>query len=972
MSHQKTNKPTSRERSESRFQFRRKAAFFAVVAAESLSEIEEAVDDRTSAMWIQASKMLSQTGNTLHGGCYGWATLRSVALHGLAIQGLREASEVAAVQLLSLMSEISPKRPVNDPAVFFAKADEDYEESGDMDDRSTRSDGFGPTTAESVRDAARAARTAVKDARTFVQEARSKRPSFFSGANVPSSLLAVAQSRWVEDDEISPILLPMSDLSDISNSIIAMRSVWSAIRFQNCVVAQKKVIGQISDLRSNMPASTLPSQAKESKSSFLPIKITAVSILDSEGSSSLERVKTKNKTVEKTGAMATFFNPYADKKGEAEATLLPQGEERYISVKFANRLAVPLEIPRCQLEFTAPQSDQIKAPAISFVIPGETDNFSVQFPFMILAGRNGSAITNNEDPVIYEVKRLHATCLGRSFFLPIGGSHESKRQDESEDLDIPLPASRYPRRKYTQDRKINSEAIQSPRLEIVPAQPNLLMSFAASSAPMDDGTVIPAPIADGEVYDLPRIILSNESGVDGMGAIKELQIIALGLPGKSKTILFELNGDAPSKNQEESKKDEKESPLTLTATADGIDFNYLNKKQGVPSLSSVSLQLSAAANMGSFMKGGSVTIRFRYRGEAPSLNLQVWRKREILVGVVRTKGPRISSLTFRPDLSWESAYSTLCKSIAHEEKQKHRYCQSKSKTRDAADAGITDEEDFVSHRLGKDPGVHVCSDKLVALVTVANETSSPIILSKSNENVGGFEGIPIETMRVSPGVSAKIPMILQRIDRKPEISEQLVNMTKLSWKSDLSSGNDGSATETGGTMVPLNARVRKGCIQIPSECLKFIVDENKTILSRICKSPFSINVGIVGDGGGNTFPIKPGVPVETSVEVEFADWVPEELLNELDFRLKFCCAPKDSSRIGLKRDFIWSGQIRKSLDSTEKRHSHRARVLFLNEGDYVVSACVSLGRSRAEDDIKEVWWAQRAQNIHVLHVPISQ
>jgi hypothetical protein len=120
-----TDKPTLRERSQTRLQFRRKAAFFAVAAAEAMSEIDgDTPDDRASAMWVHASKMLSEKGNKSDGGNYGWATLRAVALHGLAMQGVRASSEDAAVQLLSLMSEISSAKPPSKESVlFFSKVD---------------------------------------------------------------------------------------------------------------------------------------------------------------------------------------------------------------------------------------------------------------------------------------------------------------------------------------------------------------------------------------------------------------------------------------------------------------------------------------------------------------------------------------------------------------------------------------------------------------------------------------------------------------------------------------------------------------------------------------------------------------------------------------------------------------------------------------------------------------------------------
>lgn len=66
---------------------------------------------RAGALWIQASRMLSQTANNLGSENYGWATLRAVALHALVLQGTQESSEEAAMQLLMLLSTISPSTP---------------------------------------------------------------------------------------------------------------------------------------------------------------------------------------------------------------------------------------------------------------------------------------------------------------------------------------------------------------------------------------------------------------------------------------------------------------------------------------------------------------------------------------------------------------------------------------------------------------------------------------------------------------------------------------------------------------------------------------------------------------------------------------------------------------------------------------------------------------------------------------------
>lgn len=74
---------------ESRLRFPRKAAFFTIIAAEAMSNCES-FGTRTSNLYLAASQLYSQQGNELFedGGNkmtrYGWATLRSETLVGLA------------------------------------------------------------------------------------------------------------------------------------------------------------------------------------------------------------------------------------------------------------------------------------------------------------------------------------------------------------------------------------------------------------------------------------------------------------------------------------------------------------------------------------------------------------------------------------------------------------------------------------------------------------------------------------------------------------------------------------------------------------------------------------------------------------------------------------------------------------------------------------------------------------------------
>ena len=135
--------------------------------------------------------------------------------------------------------------------------------------------------------------------------------------------------------------------------------------------------------------------------------------------------------------------------------------------------------------------------------------------------------------------------------------------------------------------------------------------------------------------------------------------------------------------------------------------------------------------------------------------------------------------------------------------------------------------------------MHVSSDEVVLLVAVANETNSTIILSNRKGLVGGFEGSPMPTVRVTSGVSVKIPVVIPRIDRIDEngkvsdIAAELVTRTALQWESEVVES------------VEATDKIKRiGRVRIPSRCLREIIDEHKSFASRICKPPVSINVGI--------------------------------------------------------------------------------------------------------------------------------
>jgi len=124
---------------------------------------------------------------------------------------------------------------------------------------------------------------------------------------------------------------------------------------------------------------------------------------------------------------------------------------------------------------------------------------------------------------------------------------------------------------------------------------------------------------------------------------------------------------------------------------------------------------------------------------------------------VRVKGPRISSLTFRSDLSWGSAYSELCKSLAEQRRRLEavpKWETSRLKRRiDEATSGknlwwrwhhfwlnsiesvAASQDETILNHIGMDQGVHVAGDEVVVLMDVA----STIVLSNRKGLVRSFE-----------------------------------------------------------------------------------------------------------------------------------------------------------------------------------------------------------------------------------------
>ena len=767
-------------------------------------------------------------------------------------------------------------------------------------------------------------------------------------AQAPPSALSLSQSKWLEDDPVPHLQLPFVNAvstatedkafidraSALTSTVTSMSCVTAKINFDKCKKASHICMANIKDLRQQMGATSNQEagaigvyDAGSAMDSSLPspLVITSAKIVKGDTHLLLERTKALGYSAKfATNSMSTFFNPYAKKQGgkeknKVQTTLIAEGEERTIMIEFKNRLAVPLEVPSCQLEFEGKDSDRIEAPPLSFTVPAKTSSFAVHFPFMVANSKHETEVSAPKekksdeesgeseaevipDPDMFDVIGLRVTSLNRTFPIRLRTNEEGEEKGakDNEVAQLPQPSSVYQRSKHMQPKKDEQQMVV--RLESVPAQPNLLVSFAASQSPMEEDASVPVHLSDGEIFTIPPFRLENDFGRSGMGEIERLQVLAVGLPGIPDETLFDTDALAAALEEEEDVLTETDSeaeeedfeemmecdglpPLKMKVIAEGLNLRSINdksKNKGEGSI--VKFHVAATHDMGDQLaNGGNVRIRFRYRGPSPNPATEIWRKREVSLRIIRVKGPRISSLTFRSDLSWGSSYTELCNALVMQRSRldntpkwessnnRHRaLTRSRSSFSSQADdfaesiASGDDIDCSILNRVGMDQGVHVSSDEVVLLMAVANETNSTIILSNRKGLVGGFEGSPMPTVRITSGVSVKIPVVIPRIDRFDEsgdvtdLAAELVSRTALQWESETVEGDGTEKIK------------RTGRVRIPSRCLREIIDEHKSFASRICKPPVSLSVSVGGEPQQSeiSLPLGSAIQVDAKMKVQ--------------------------------------------------------------------------------------------------------
>ena len=146
-------------------------------------------------------------------------------------------------------------------------------------------------------------------------------------------------------------------------------------------------------------------------------------------------------------------------------------------------------------------------------------SFAVHFPFIVAVSNSKPKIVPPKsdsgeeevmpEPDMFDVTGLLVTSINRTFQIRLQKPEEAEEDKADEATgsqaaaQLPPSAGTYLRSKHMQPKV--DEVQQVVRLESVPAQPNLLVSFAASQSPLDEDASVPVHLSDGKC---PRLCVS--------------------------------------------------------------------------------------------------------------------------------------------------------------------------------------------------------------------------------------------------------------------------------------------------------------------------------------------------------------------------------------------------------------------------------------------------------------------------------
>jgi hypothetical protein len=891
-------------------------------------------------LWLLATRLYTRNPNPMDGsgGNYGWASLRACCLDGLSHQGTTELSLEASDQLLSLLGKLEPdctspaeeRKEVEPPIVNADESDrETVVVAKDM-----------PRAAVNIDDSD--VQEALSSANQFAKNLRTSYNTLTFG----SSLLA-QQAKWAGENPIPSMEVPLSEFSALSSVLIALKAVWPNMSFTIASMAQKQCLARATVLRRAVPTASFHIDIAARYGLFdkeIPLYVSSDVAVVPEPVLELECIKKRVPAGTETGAgMETFFNPFAKKSVEdGPIVRVAEGEERVLIVTFGNRLSLPLQIQRSEVVFDQPAS--VQTTAVSFVMPPKVSSFAVRFPFYVVSDGNDSTAGTPEVARVLQVKGIHVTCLGRELFLPIQPVKKPVVPASSESTALHVP-------KTSQEKKGKKSIV--PRVESYPSQPKLEIVYADTKEVVPD--IISISLTGGEVCTLPTWKLLNTSGRGMNGQMETLELLLVST--SSRKLFDSAVGAQPEESEDQFVEDmifgTNHPPFKVRALSTGLNMDDINSETG----GTAAIQIATAFNLRKKLPNGcTFDIHCRYRGVATS-KTEVWRKRVISFRLTHEPGPRIVSLSFRPDLATDRAfYDEIHEQWSH--------CAEVGASEKSEVNATAMDSQLMLTAVGQHPSVDVCGSKSYFTVTVANETRAMLYVTRKSANMK-MERFPWQEMIVHAGVSAKIPMEIPRIlrvDEKgmpPDVWTEFARQTTLRWES-----REDDAL----------GRKRRGYIRIPPEHWMDIVARYPAVVAHICTLPCSIALKVndksVSDAA---LSIPLGYPISVAMNVVFAPWVPADLVSRLVVTMEFQCkrrtideGPHVSSNSSC--DFVGAGQWERTVrdDGLERKDhpwDHEMKIAFCTVGQFWVSASLRIARSN--DTVPEIWWAPMSQAIQV-------
>ncbi len=495
----------------------RKAGFFMLAAAESYSSTTASFDEAKAKLWLSVSKLYSGQGNTPdEHGRYAWSTLRTSVLQKLVQQNDPALCENALELLIIILSELTPN-PVRKYSSGQTSLARNMRTSRDILQKTIEN---GPELSNQVGH--------ENEERQNVKETGERSTEILSVApDIRQVMLSSSITK--------PVNLPLFP-ENANEKTLSLRCSKGYLRFDTCNEAQRKFLNDLVVLRKTRPTLTQLNDVDLTSSRFIndqlpvppPLDLVSASIVPLESHLTLERTKAVGSGPKKSGSLSTFFNPYSKKSDDHLPVLVAEGEERIILVRFNNKLGISLDVPSCQLEFSSSVDESIEAPPLSFTIPAKSRGFVVRFPFNVVQINRKTKVDETcsvSEP--FELLGLRVTVFDRCFFLALS-SNDAVLSNNQNTL-IPLPSSVYHRRGKN---KYGNAKQSSVKIESVPPQPKLLVSFENSFTPLDPSAEIPIHLCDGEIFTIPSFRLENDHGSSGEGKLVQLQMYVCGLPGE--------------------------------------------------------------------------------------------------------------------------------------------------------------------------------------------------------------------------------------------------------------------------------------------------------------------------------------------------------------------------------------------------------------------------------------------------------